>query len=159
MKTNFLKFIAIMLIFAGSFSACSKISELKNDSQVVNEPNLLANTKWKLVGIVDVETGKFTELEPKDHKNVYTLMFHPNDSISGLTTCRPVYGTYSRFSFIIRLNIIPFRIKEGGDGDLYVKTFETLSTFSRQGNELKLYYNDNKNYLLYKLIGGTNHEN
>jgi len=35
----------------------------------------LNGTSWKLVGIMDTRTGSLTELEPKDCKKCYTLMF------------------------------------------------------------------------------------
>jgi hypothetical protein len=43
-------------------------------------PTTLRGTGWKLSGMVDVQTGVLTELEPKDCVNCYSLMFH-GDSI------------------------------------------------------------------------------
>ena len=38
-------------------------------------PEPLANTKWKLVGIVDAETGEVEKLEPRMAEDAYTLTF------------------------------------------------------------------------------------
>ena len=38
-------------------------------------PASLVNTKWKLVGSMNDETGVLTELEPKDCEECYTLTF------------------------------------------------------------------------------------
>jgi hypothetical protein len=37
------------------------------------------------------------------------------------------------------------------DGELFVKTLSSVQSFSIQEDELKLYYNDKKNCLLFKL--------
>jgi len=43
---------------------------------------------------------------------------------------------------------------EVGDGYRYLKILELIQSFSWQKNELRLYYNDGKNYLKFKEIGG-----
>ena len=161
MKTNFLKFIAIMLIFAGSFSACNKISELKNDNQVVNEPISLKNTKWKLVGFVDVVADTMKIAEPESEK-CYILSFDNERTLSGVGCANTLSGNYDINYNTNNINILIWNTTEINhlfDEKLYLETLNIIQSFYVQGKELKLYYNDNKNYLLYKLIGGTNHEN
>ena len=46
----------------------------------------LQGTKWKLVGIIDTQTGIIRELEPLDCEGCYTLEFYPEIPIGRLLT-------------------------------------------------------------------------
>ena len=45
----------------------------------------LANTKWKLAGIMDMDTGILQELEPKDCEECYTLTFDTDSTATSLS--------------------------------------------------------------------------
>ena len=116
----------------------------------------LQGTEWKLIGIVDVEVDNLTELEPKDCEKCYTLTFDTDSTFLTFSSVNELGGgyiaDYENYSF----QIIYFggtKIGEIGDGELYVKPFEnmTLQSFSLTENELRLYYNNKKKYLLFKL--------
>jgi len=137
-----------------------------------NENNTLQGTKWKLAGIVDVQTGDMKELEPKDCEKCYTLTFdtaHPfvssatNEGIKSLgenyfvtlSVSNELGGNYIADYTSHSFQIIRFggtKAGEMADGDFYVDPFwnREIKSFSLQGNELRLYYNGNKNYLLFK---------
>jgi hypothetical protein len=124
------------------------------------QKNKLTNTKWKLAGIVDTQTGVLTELEPKDCDRCYTLDFDNTDTIvRGFTSSNSFGGTYevdySTHSFKI-VNLARTLVGEQEDGHLYLDILYQIQSFSilnkKKKNELWLYHNDKKNYLLFKRI-------
>jgi len=128
------------------FSACNK-----------EEKDLLINTKWKLVGFVDVEIGEIKEAEPTsvECENCYTLTFKKYQKWEGRSSSNSMEGKY-KINYN-KHNICLFNGKgfmtevgEFSDGNLYVKSLRQVDFFSIQENELKLYYNNKQNYLLYK---------
>jgi hypothetical protein len=140
-----LKITAILLIFAGIIACGDK-----------EDYNSLLDTKWKLVGIVDAETGDLTELEPKDCDDCYTLAFDADDYLSGKSSTNFLACTYrinykaGKFYFA---NIGGTEMGEFGDGYKYVEILWEIKSFIIKDTYLYLYYNDNKNYLKYKEIG------
>jgi hypothetical protein len=148
MKTNMLKLTAIMLLLTGGFCSCEK-----------NDVSALKGTKWKLIGIVDAETGVLQELEPQDCAECYMLVFDTdnnivkahimNDDILNLNLQNltpayipdrlypefyPIYGEYYSDCMIFRAYIIG------------------TEAYAATSKELKLYYvdsNTNK-YILFK---------
>ena len=73
--------------------------------------------------------------------------------LSGIV-CNRLDGVYT-IDFItgnINIHIAPMTLiycdKE--KEELYVEILNTVQSLSIQGNELRLYYNNNKNYLLFK---------
>ncbi|MDR2139809.1 MAG: hypothetical protein LBP50_09710, partial [Tannerella sp.] len=65
-----------LLLVVGVLICCGCKDEL-------SIPVPLAGTKWKLAGIVDMETGALRELEPKDCAGCYTLVFDSDHTASG----------------------------------------------------------------------------
>jgi len=143
------------------------------------ETNPLEGTKWKLAGIVDTSTNELMVLEPKylddffsrvyDVNDFYTLMFDKDDAFTGRTTTNIIMGTYTFLKTDLEnldksnnekyvTNSIFFdsfggtKLGELGDGKLWWDIFPTIRFFSLQEKELKLFYNDNKNYFLFKLL-------
>ena len=116
----------------------------------------LQGTKWKLTGIVDVQTGNLTELEPKDCNECYTLMFDTDSTFLTFSSVNELGGGYIADYETYSFQIIYFggtKIGENGGGQLYVDPFDTMTiqAFSLKENELKLYYDSKKKYLLFKL--------
>ena len=119
------------------------------------ENKSLVNTKWKLIGIVDVETGVLTELEPKKCQECYTLVFMTNDVLRTFSCSNRYSGQYLVDYKTNSLKIGSFigtRANELFDGKLYIRLLESIQPFSMKKNELYLYYNDKKNYLLFKRL-------
>ena len=118
----------------------------------------LVNTAWKLVGMVDKQTGKLREFEPKE-ESCYTFYFHLN-GFSCLTSNDLLTGGYKYNSIertIDLLNILDYGGDETeiGDGVLYKEIVKTVHLFSYQNNELRMYFNNIDNlsgYLVFKQI-------
>jgi hypothetical protein len=151
MKINLLVCTAMVLILAGSFS-CESLAE---EDQTQNEESL-KGTKWKLVGIVDVETGDLKVLEPKDCTECYTFTFDTDTTFSTYSSFNELGGGYIVDYIEHSFQVTYFggtKAGESGDGELYVRPFwnGTVQSFFYKESELRLYYDENRNYLLYKL--------
>ena len=122
----------------------------ESDNPITSEtPGLLINTSWKLLGIVDSETGSLSEIEPKDCAECYTLTFDTETTARGKSMLNHV--------FLTRLNPIEVHCGSyasdciGGSQkcNYYCELLNTVSSYEVHENELKLYFNG-KNYLLFK---------
>ena len=145
MLKNLVFFLIIVVV---CFSSC------KNKDADENIESL-EGTAWKLVGIVDSKTDKLKELEPKDCEKCYTLTFETYNTFQTFSSSNELQGIYKANYSTQTIQITDFRgTKKGeiGDGYLYWNhdIWYTVQTLSLQENELRLYYNDNKNYLLFK---------
>jgi heat shock protein HslJ len=139
-----LKIIAVLLITIGGAYSCNE----KEKPQA-----LLANTKWKLIGFVDAVVDTIKMAKPIDDK-CYLLTFNEDHTFSGVSSTNTLSGNYdidyavNNISLTIKLMT---EINELFDGRLYLESLNSVQSFSLQENELRLYYNDKKKYLLYKL--------
>ncbi len=121
----------------------------ENSLQEIN----LQGTKWKLTGIVDVQTGNLAELEPKDCAECYTFTFDTGTTFTTHSSANSLSGIYTvdYTENNIRLSdLFGTELAERGDGIMYVNTLYRIHSFSCKKNELKLYYNENENYLIFK---------
>ena len=149
MKNHILKLTTLLLVFAGFFSACKE----KIDNGITS----LEGSSWKLVGIVNAQTGALMELEPKSCDRCYTLKFEADNTYSVSSSSNDLFGQYiadySTYGFKITL-INGTMVREIEDGDLYATPFrdKSIQSFSLQKDELKLYYEDNgvEHYMLYE---------
>ena len=115
----------------------------------------LQGSKWKLVGVGSLDKIALQELEPKNCKKCYTLTFDTDNTFQTFSSTNELQGIYKANYGTQTIQIIDFggtKIGEIGGGNLYVNPFweMAIQSFSLQGNELRLYYNDNENYLLFK---------
>jgi hypothetical protein len=115
-------------------------------------PEDLMGTYWKLAGLVDVETGILNELEPKDCEYCYTLEFNMHSSIF-------FYSTSDRGGITVYDDNVPIALAypalvERGDGNLFVEALHFITSYVREGNELKFFYQTDgkESYMLYKLL-------
>ena len=97
------------------------------------------------------------ELEPKDCEKCYTLTFDTDKSFLTFSSTNELQGIYNADYTTHTIQIVDFggsKINEIGDGILYVNPFweMAIQSFSLQGSELRLYYNEKKNYLLFKSL-------
>ena len=142
------------------------------------EPEYLIGTSWKLLGTVDIETGNLKAYHPEefdecftlpassdcyDFKDCYnyidcdecfTISFNSNRSFTGRMIGNTAFGTYQ-----INYTTGEFYCIVGGTlarslcEDAFFnwrKVFHTVNSFSLREDELRLYYDDQKNYLLFK---------
>ena len=130
----------------------------------------LTGTKWKLEGIVDVRTNVLRELEPKDCEDCFTIMFE-DGPFSNMYSGSPFHGRVhvntigGNYKTDCESAVFVFTIIAGSQGmeytlEAFLYRYETLQkiqsfriedTYPRR---LRLYYNDGKEYLKYKEIGG-----
>ena len=121
----------------------------------------LRGTTWVLVGFVDVETGEMKEVEPKDFKGLYscyTFEFDTDTTFLSISTTNDINGSYEVDYTTNNIRFFDVRstaVGELGNGDLYYYVWRKIQSFSLKKNELWLYYNDNKNYLLFRSIEGV----
>ena len=130
--------------------------------------NPLVNTNWKLIGIVDAQTSEIKELEPKEGDEFYwdtyyTISFITNrdNCFSGQTPGNLIVCyyeiDYKTGTFQIIGGIGGTDAGEWGDGWLYRRILHEIQSFKIENaspRTLHFYYNDSKNYLKYKEIGG-----
>ena len=136
--------------------------------EAICEPGSLLRTMWKLVGIVDVQTGDLKVLERADCEHCFTLSFDntspckafPGEHYSASVVTFNNYGTirftidYDNCSVQIFYFSSTSRNEWCNCGRLFTYAFLYMrhadtTPFYLQGNELRLYYNDNNNYLLF----------
>jgi hypothetical protein len=123
----------------------------------MSETTLLKGTKWKLAGIVDSQTSSLKELEPKECKKCYTLIFDTDSTFLTYTGSNDLGGGYiidcAKHSFQITY-FGGTKVCEIDDGNLYTRPFwkQTIQSFSYGENELRLHYDNGNNHLLFRLL-------
>ena len=117
-------------------------------------PESLINTKWKLNGIVDAETGVVTELEPKECRDCYTLSFGTDYTAIAHGIKHPVLldlrdlGDYViSDQTLLRSEYYLDELYEGGVE--FRKAVLATKSCTVANNELHLYYSDKKSYLRF----------
>jgi hypothetical protein len=110
----------------------------------------LIGTTWKLVGFVDAATGTLTVAEPSDCESCYTLTFDSNSTASGISIINHIRVDLSSKPFIA----VHTKVDDSMNGNvqLLYDAMEKVDSYKIEKDELRFYYNSNKNYLLYKLI-------
>ena len=131
MKKSFFRILPAVILLVAAIvvlGGCKK----KNENN-----NPLKNTEWKLINFVDVANNTKKTPEP-DSEKCYTLKFlEKGDS---LTTTSSISIT----------SLGGTKINEIYDGILYVESLIKVNKYTIDKDVLKLYYNDNKNYLEFK---------
>ena len=138
-------FTVVLLMLAGGLTTCKS-----NEKPL--KLTCLEDTEWKLTAFVDTQTGTLTEPEPKSCNECYTLKFETN-TLCGVTSSNRFCGDYKIDYEVhsIRIsNIAGDEKGEQGYGSQYYRDLLAVQSFSYNKNELKLFYNDKKNYLLFK---------
>jgi len=148
-----LKLLTFSLLLIIAATSCNSNQKLQTEAPEEQPENL--EDVWKLTGIVDVETNELRVLEPKDCDKCYTLKFNTDSTFSTLSSINVLGGAYKADYITNSIHIFNFggtKIGETGDGYLWWDIFPTIQLFSMKENELRLYYNNKKNYLLFKLL-------
>ena len=147
MKKQFIKTLSAIILLIGAFivlSGCEKGKENKNP---------LKNTEWKLVNFVDVANNTNKIPEPNSEMCYILKFLETADSLTAVSSTNNFIGTYTidiKTSSISITRLIGTKINEIGDGVSFVKSLNTVDKYTIDNNILKLYYNDNKNYLEFK---------
>jgi hypothetical protein len=112
----------------------------------------IENVKWKLVSVVDVSNNSITIPQPIEDSCFY-LIFSEDRTLYCKTTVNLLWGHYIIDYEQKFINITEFKgsvIDELYDGDFFVKSLYAVDSFSVLKQELKLYYNNGNNYLLFE---------
>jgi hypothetical protein len=133
----------------------SDLDETSNEQPNSDESDTnrsLQDTNWKLAGIVDSETNTLKELKPDDCDRCYTLHFDTDSTLTGRSSVNDLFANYEiDFDLSsIQIKLARTKIYEPVDGELYVERLMAIQSFSVTDKELKLYYGEQGNYLLYK---------
>ncbi len=153
-KVIFRILLSVILLVAAIvvLGGCEKKNENNNENEKENK-NPLKNTEWKLINFVDVANNTKKTPEP-DSEKCYILKFlEKGDSLTAVSSTNNFIGTYTidtQTHYILITNFCGTKIKELYDGILYVKSLITVNKYTIDKDILKLYYNDNKNYLEFK---------
>ena len=147
MKKSFFRILPAVILFVAAIVVLGGC-ENKNENK-----NPLKNTEWKLINFVDVANNTKKTPEP-DSEKCYILKFlEKGDSLTAVSSTNNFIGTYTidtQTHYILITKFCGTKIKELYDGILYVKSLITVNKYTIDKDILKLYYNDNKNYLEFK---------
>jgi hypothetical protein len=131
----------------------------KSEDPSDSEFSYLVGTKWNCEGIMDTETGKLKTLEPKYNGVSYSIWFdagkcpNPDCNILCNSSTNELFGYYKVNYATQSISFTIFggtKVNEIGDGEMWRNIFPTIKSFSLQNDMLHLYFNDQKNYLLFK---------
>ena len=155
MKKSFFRILPAVILFVAAIvvlGGCENKNENNNENEKENK-NPLKNTEWKLINFVDVANNTKKTPEP-DSEKCYILKFlEKGDSLTAVSSTNNFIGTYTidtQTHYILITNFCGTKIKELYDGILYVKSLIIVNKYTIDKDILKLYYNDNKNYLEFK---------
>jgi len=141
---------------------------IANPSDKNSEPTgaRLADTKWKLAGFGDVGEGELREPgygDPwgRDPKTWYTLFFLPDTALdyrgymiadveSVMNGGGFMYVADYESSTFTTVETMFTQMQERFNGQEYINALEEVQAFELRDTTLKLYYNDKKNYLLFR---------
>jgi hypothetical protein len=119
----------------------------------------ILGTTWKFIGFVDVQTDVLDEVELIECEKCYTLKF-TEETVGGWSILNVVSIIFFDAITISPTNV-PFsqrpvvggtKIGEPSEPTLYTNALKDLTSYIYEDEKLKLFYNEDKNYLLYKLI-------
>jgi hypothetical protein len=142
MKT--LKFLIFAMLALSMSIACS-------ESVAPEEKPELTGTQWKLAALVDMQTRESIEPDPKECNKCYTLEFDSDTTATGQSILNEL-----RF-IVTSSNIKMLEMTEIWDGennnvDLFYDALLTIDTYEYSRDELKIYYDEGRYYLLYYRI-------
>ena len=148
MKTTKIKIIlASLLLIAVNFSSCI-------EDKAMGPP--LKGTRWKLVGIVNVHSGEWRELEPKHCEECYTITFDKNYSGTAYSVSETwkvdLLDTNGNMHFIRMCELYLEDGKTYCDSSRFRKgiTLAGIGPWEVRNDELKIYDSNGSGYLLFK---------
>ena len=142
MKTKTFLFSVIALFLLNTSTGCEKETLISD----------IYHT-WKLEGIGDLSNNSFEKANPSNCENCYTITFVKDGMFSGFTASNSFYGEYQIEVTKLKVNnFTTTKVYELGNGEKYSEAIPHIVSFEITGNELKLYYNQGQNYLLFNLL-------
>lgn len=141
--------LIILSLFFALVASCAK-----EDS--VDKPSF-EGTSWKLQGFYDSETGKVEQAEPKYCAECYVIEFSKlnKGEWKGHSSTNELTGNYiiPDVSDSLKFtNIKGTEINELFDGPKYMAALGSINLYELVGEQLKLFYGNKGNYLIYNRI-------
>lgn len=167
-----MKTFKILFTFAVAFAVLISITAC--DDRPFQEVALaeITGTVWKLKGFVEVKTNKLTTVQygyqDTPLNTCYTLTFVAADNALGQSVTNGMNVDFHQHILINTHDIITLQqqpgvlqtlIGESNEASKYTATLSTVTAYQCSNGQLKLYYNDNKEYLLYQYLGNENPNN
>ncbi len=117
----------------------------ENNYLQFKQAHQLTGTRWQLAGIVDVKTGKIKPLAPK---GAYWFKFISDieaqgKSVVNILTINLLYPPF----FNIETEVGD---SHNGDAALFYRIIRSIESYTKEGNQLKFFYDKKQYYLLYK---------
>ena len=108
---------------------------------------------WKLSGFVRTADGVVQEVQSGNCGRCYSMQMLSNGVIAGRTSANEIHGNFEVWGDQIRIDrffaVQPTR-DEPTDGKRYIATMPEVTRYEVKDGQLKLYYNDDENYLLFR---------
>ena len=137
LKKGTVEMLCISMISLLLLANCSKPK--KSDDLEVK------GTAWQLEGIVDVQTQNLKILEP----GCYCFGFKEDKTISGCSPGNFVLGRWD-YDGYFEAHIATMMGEPHEDAYLYISALHNVQKYTLIEGKIRLYYNENQNYLLYK---------
>ena len=160
------KLIVFLFVLAGA--SCQNEQNAKpedeSDLQVdLQHDQPIEETTWKLTGIVDTKTGDITAINQQDNDESFYLYFLPRENEFFGDPPMSIISNANKMMCDYTIDYTNYHFKIKYDSDSYsflsfehspewvlLKTaLDKVQFFSVQENELRLYFNDKKEYLLF----------
>ena len=140
-KKSLLTSVAIIMFLLITGLSCEK-ETLTSD----------VNHTWKFDGFGNLSNSSFEKADPSDCEDCYVLTFLKSGKLTGRTTTNTISGEFQIDAHDIEItNLIKTEIIELGSGEKYTEAISLTNKYEIMNNTLKLYYNQNQNYLQFKL--------
>jgi hypothetical protein len=136
-------FVLLMIAAVSSCGKDGKNCSCGGDSK----PIALKGTKWKLAGIMDTETCKLKELEPKDCERCYTLEFNTDSTAQGQSVLNEIGADLTQETIFVMTEIYD---NHNGNVQLFYDAIGTITSCSVTETELKFCCNEGESYLLFR---------
>ncbi len=116
----------------------------------------ITDATWKLYGYGDVATGMVQKSEALKRSWMNLVKFDKNGNMIGLSTGNELQSSYTiSDSCIVFQGFVSSKRKENYDGKKLCDALPQCKRFKINHNWLQLFYNDSKNYLLFKVSNST----
>ncbi len=148
---NKIIFLLVLFLSVGMMGCDDK--EEKKDNNTPGNKGIIGT--WKCVGFGNAETNKVKPIKSQDCNKCYILRLNADGTVGGKSSTNEVQGHFEVDLKLKKLKVsigVRTYINEYLDGNLYLETINKVTHYSlSKENELLLYYNDKKEYLLFSL--------
>jgi hypothetical protein len=170
---------AVAFVMLTGIASCDRLFDEPQFVVSPATPADIVGTMWKFAGFVDAETGDVTTVQyghsssipdpdPLNSITCYRLTFVSDSTALGRSEANGINLDFGQPLLPSVPNITALQHKpsllmtlvgESDEANRYTGTLGQLTAYQCDGGILKLYYNSNKEYLLYQYVGNENPNN